>query len=72
MSSSTEHITRCCEDCRKLIVQLLETREEIDRLVARSPASPAIDVLRDKAAKLQAATEKQFLRAMDALGDVRR
>lgn len=64
--STLERITRTCSTCRQLIVQLLEAREELDRA---SPGEPGAAGLRDKVAKLQAATQAEFLKAMDALAD---
>ena len=53
--------------CRALIAQLLAAHEELDRLQEHSPGSPAAATMRDKVCKLQAASEEQFLKAMEAL-----
>ena len=67
MTSSVDKFTRSCADCQKLIALQLEARAQLGREIARSPDSPAVAVLRDKVCKLQAATETQFMKAMDAL-----
>lgn len=67
VNSSVDKFTRSCADCQKLIALQLEAREQLGREIARSPHSPAVAVLRDKVWKLQAATETQFMKAMDAL-----
>ena len=72
MSSSLEHIQHSCAACRKLITQQLEARDDLARALAQSPQGASVGVLQDKVRKLQAATEIQFLKAMDALVGGRR
>lgn len=67
VNSSVDKFTRTCADCQQLITLQLEARALLSREIARSPDSPAVGVLRDKVWKLQAATETQFMKAMDAL-----
>lgn len=67
--SSLEQVTRTCSACRQLIVQLLEAVEDLDRALVRAPDGSGTAGLRDKVRKLQAATETEFLKAMDALAD---
>lgn len=67
MDPSTEHITRSCAECRKLIEQLLQAREQLQDAATQAPRSPRVAVLEDKVRKLQAATEAQFLKAMDSI-----
>ena len=67
MDSSVDKFTRSCADCQKLIALQLEARAQLGREIARSPDSSAVAVLRDKVRKLQADTETQFMKAMDAL-----
>ena len=65
--SSTEQFAHACTECRKLIAQQLEAREQLGRALAQSPDGPAVEVLRDKVRKLTARTEEEFLRAMNAM-----
>ncbi|MDB5856990.1 MAG: hypothetical protein JWQ76_679 [Ramlibacter sp.] len=65
--SSTEHFAHACTECRKLIAQQLEVREQLRRALAQSPDGSAVAVLRDKVRKLTADTERQFLKAMNAM-----
>lgn len=66
MNSSVDKFTRSCADCQQLIALQLEARAQLGREIPQSPDSPAVAVLRDKVWKLQAATETQFMKAMDA------
>lgn len=65
--STTEQFVHACTECRKLITQQLEARDQLDQALRQSPQGPAVAVLRDKVAKLKASTEAQFLKAMNAL-----
>ena len=67
MPSHSDYITDSCAACRKLIIEQLEARQDLARALAQSPGSPGMRVLQDKVHKLQAATEAQFAKAMDAL-----
>ena len=65
--SSPEQFVHTCTECRKLIAQQLEAREQLARAIAHSPDGPAVAVLRDKVRKLAAHSEAAFLKAMNAL-----
>ena len=54
-------------ECRKLIEQQLEAREQLARALEQSAQGSAVAVLRDKVRKLTASTEAQFLKAMSAM-----
>ena len=63
--ASTDQIHAASAACRKLIEQVLDIQQELAQLQARSAEDSRIGVLRDKLARLQAASERQFLSAMD-------
>lgn len=63
--ASTDQIHAASAACRKLIEQVLDTQQELAQLQARSPQDGRVGVLHDKLARLQAASERQFLSAMD-------
>ena len=63
--ASTDQIHAASAACRKLIEQILDTQQELAQLQARFAEDSRIGVLRDKLARLQAASERQFLSAMD-------
>ena len=65
--SSTEQFTRACTQCRELIAQQLEAREQLRRALAHSAGEEEVAVLREKIRKLTASTESEFLKAMATL-----
>ena len=65
---TTQDIREICQVRRVLECEAVRSacgRIELAQLQARSPQDSRIGVLRDKLAKLQAASERQFLSAMD-------
>ena len=65
--SSSEQFTRACTECRQLLAQQLEAREQLARALAQGPDGPRVAVLREKVQKLAARGEAAFLKAMHAL-----
>ena len=71
MSSPLDRFTENCVQCRALIAELLQAREALERADRAAPGGSSGEALRKKVLKLQAASERRFLEAMDALSRIR-
>lgn len=68
--SSVEQFIRACAQCRTLIAQQLDARDELERAHALRVDEARIQLLQDKVDKLKASTEAEFLKMMAVLPPV--